>query len=66
MQQYRYAVNISAYIWAEGDEQAAMIADEYAKYLNAMPHHEDNKAKAYKLCEAPFGWIGKAREIELS
>ena len=61
----RYAVNISAYIYAEDDEQAVRIAHHYERHLDNVPNNEDNKAKAYHLCEMPFGYIGEGRKVTI-
>ena len=45
----RYTVQLSAYIWADSDEQAMEMADNYAKYLDAIPEMSDNRATADRL-----------------
>lgn len=61
----RYAVQLSAYLWAENDDGAREIAHEYAQYLDAMPQHEDNKCTADLLVEMPFGHIGSGRKVTI-
>lgn len=62
----RYTVQLSAYIWAESDEQAIEMADNYAKYLDGIPEMSDNRATADRLFETPFATIGMGREIKIT
>lgn len=57
----RYAVQISAYIYANNDEQAKVIA---SKYCNAINKLDDVDATADVLVEIPFGSMSP-RHIKL-
>lgn len=48
----RYAVQISAYVYADNDEQAKVIASKYCDVINQL---NDAKATADVLVEIPFG-----------
>lgn len=62
----RYTVQLSAYIWAESNEQAMDMADIYAKYLDAIPDMSDNRATTDRLFETSFATIGSGREIKIT
>lgn len=48
----RYAVQISAYVYADSDEQAKVIASKYCDAINQL---NDAKATTDVLVEIPFG-----------
>lgn len=54
----RYVITLSAYIYAENDEQACLLSNRYAEHLDRMPNSEDNRAAVIGLCEQPFGKLG--------
>lgn len=50
----RYAVNISAYVYANSNEEAIIKAKELSELLN-MHALEDPQAITTKLVKTPFG-----------
>jgi len=57
----RYAVQISAYVYADNDEQAKAIANKYCDVINQL---DDAKATADVLAEVSFGSL-TTRKIQL-
>lgn len=57
----RYVVQISAYVYADNDEQAKVIASKYCDAINQL---DDVKATTDTLVEAPFGSMS-TRNIRL-
>lgn len=56
----RYVVILSAYLWAESDDEARQKANEYAEHLKQL---DDNHATADSLY-LPFG-IGEGYKVEI-
>ena len=57
----RYAVQISAYIYADNDGQAKAIANKYCDSINQL---DDARATADVLVEVSFGSL-ETRKIQL-
>lgn len=48
----RYVVTLDAYVYAENDEQAKKMCEQYKAALNEL---DDCRPAILSLCEQPFG-----------
>ena len=58
----RYLVELTAYIYAESEEDAKAQAEAMAEKLQEI---DDNRARAIKLSEFTFGSLNLGKEITL-
>lgn len=58
MSERRYVVTIEAYVYADSDERAKIIAHQYASKLNEL---DDCRPSVSGLCEQPFGRLGNRK-----